>query len=253
MDAPSFLVSLSSLSSFFLLPSPIFPFIDRGPGFGIQQLLERNVKKILEKLLSKYDYQFQELAAHHTSVLHRIASMAFSDALEGSRQREMGGDTTTSEESIYKFMSEALDNLFQSKLQDVGPQIQIETLGDIRNDILSLQKNLNLLVHSGGIPKADFALSSAGARILHSHRPSDSFLPNLFHSIGLKFLDSNPPELMLKDDLNPGSCWGFAGNRGVAVIELSKPIFIESLSIDHPPKELAHTLNSAPRHFSVSV
>ncbi|VDP74553.1 unnamed protein product, partial [Schistosoma mattheei] len=60
---------------------------------------------------------------------------------------------------------------------------------------------------------------------------------------------------ILQPGNNPGDCWPFHGSKGQAIIRLSSPIIISSVTLEHLPRELAPNgrLDSAPRDFLVKA
>jgi len=55
--------------------------------------------------------------------------------------------------------------------------------------------------------------------------------------------------------VHPGECWAFNGSEGYLVVQLSAPIVVTEVAIEHIPVSLASSgnINSAPRDFTVWV
>lgn len=106
--------------------------------------------------------------------------------------------------------------------------------------------------HQDVLNTADFALESRGGRILHSktsatYQPLSFLLQRLFKSLGLSIWE-HPPELAIRANTNVGDCWTMAGSEGTLAILLSQPIHIQSVTIDHPSRELLlDGIHSAPK------
>ncbi|KAF9498025.1 hypothetical protein BDN71DRAFT_1386542, partial [Pleurotus eryngii] len=98
--------------------------------------------------------------------------------------------------------------------------------------------------------RPDFALSSAGARVIPAWTTptlklttsSRSWLPSFFHSPRF----GNPPEVALQPDLHNGNCWPFAGEVGQLAIALARPIYVQEVVIEHIPRQLSFDISSAP-------
>ena len=112
------------------------------------------------------------------------------------------------------------------------------------------------------VDKPDFALHSAGARVVES-LTSATYLnrKDRWGLLGkvIAFLSggsietSSPPENALSHDLVPGKCWAFAGHQANLTIQLASPILPKSVSLGHLPKSLAlnQTRGSALAQFNV--
>nr|CAX72637.1 Sad1/unc-84-like protein 2 [Schistosoma japonicum] len=103
----------------------------------------------------------------------------------------------------------------------------------------------------------DYALESAGGSIVGT-RCTKTYTEgaSLFSIFGLPLARlSNSPRTILQPGNNPGDCWPFHGNKGQAIIRLSSPIIVSSVTLEHLPKELAPNgrLDSAPRDFVVKA
>ena len=61
---------------------------------------------------------------------------------------------------------------------------------------------------------------------------ADAIVPSAFHFLGLDF-GIGRPEDALSSDMSLGSCWPMLGTYGIMTIKLSRPVMIESISIDH--------------------
>ena len=109
------------------------------------------------------------------------------------------------------------------------------------------------------LARVDFALHSAGARIIPSLtsdtvevRPSGlmSQLTGLLTG-GSGYAIGRPPVTALHHEVHTGHCWPFRGSRGQLGVALAAPVYITDITIDHVPREVAMDMRSAPRHMEV--
>ncbi|CAH8633007.1 unnamed protein product [Schistosoma intercalatum] len=103
----------------------------------------------------------------------------------------------------------------------------------------------------------DYALESSGGSIVGT-RCTKTYTEgaSLLSIFGLPLARlSNSPRTILQPGNNPGDCWPFHGSKGQAIIRLSSPVIISSVTLEHLPRELAPNgrLDSAPRDFLVKA
>ena len=83
----------------------------------------------------------------------------------------------------------------------------------------------------------------------------DVRLPSpVYHALGINGSPSATHGAFLHPDTQPGSCWPFAGSKGIATVQLPYTVMVESVSIDHVPKSLLmkdQDQSSAPRNIKV--
>lgn len=134
-----------------------------------------------------------------------------------------------------------------------GSMPSSEELQNIVNDIVesSLQR-----YSADTIGKTDYALFTAGARVIPSHTSSTySITPVSFTRRLLgKMLGSGiraygrPPVTALHPDTNVGMCWSFHGSAGEIGVKLARPaIPISGYTIDHASPLLVQDRSSAPQ------
>ncbi|GAA50480.1 SUN domain-containing protein 2 [Clonorchis sinensis] len=102
---------------------------------------------------------------------------------------------------------------------------------------------------------ADFALESAGGSIVGT-RCTRTYTERaaLFTIFGIPLARlSNSARTILQPSNNPGDCWAFHGSTGQAVIRLSAPIIITSVTLEHLPRVLSpnQRVDSAPKDFVI--
>jgi len=122
-------------------------------------------------------------------------------------------------------------------------------IGELVDDALSL-------FTQDGIGRADFALYSAGGRVLPSlTTPSYEITPSSWFSyvlgwpFGNGFATGLPPVTALHPDLNLGRCWSFAGSHGQLAIVLARSVHISEITIDHARP--AFDERSAPKQIAI--
>ncbi|CAM9231826.1 unnamed protein product [Chrysoparadoxa australica] len=59
------------------------------------------------------------------------------------------------------------------------------------------------------------------------------------------------PDEVMSSDMTPGRCWAMDGSIGEVVIRLSRPVAIESVTLEHLHPSIASDMTSAPADFSV--
>ncbi|KAF8968119.1 hypothetical protein BDZ97DRAFT_453842 [Flammula alnicola] len=113
-------------------------------------------------------------------------------------------------------------------------------------------------INKDGIAKADFALHSAGARVIPSLtspalevRPRGLGNQILGLFTGKGYFDFRPPITALHHEEHTGHCWPFAGEQGQLGVMLVAPAYIEEVTIDHVAKEVAFDMLTAPRRMEV--
>ncbi|KAF9410552.1 hypothetical protein HW555_010401 [Spodoptera exigua] len=106
---------------------------------------------------------------------------------------------------------------------------------------------------------ADYALESAGARILDTgdtveHLNYESPVGWALHVLTAWMCrECLGARAMIRPGVLPGECWAFKGSRGEATIRLLGTVRITGISIEHIPPHIAPTreISSAPRLIQV--
>ena len=110
--------------------------------------------------------------------------------------------------------------------------------------------------HQDMLDTADFALESRGGHIIFTKTSStfetiSPWIQRLRKTAGLSVL-THPPELAIRPETHAGECWSMAGNHGTLGILLSEPIMIQSVTIEHPSKNiLLQDIDSAPKDIEI--
>ncbi|XP_022829490.1 SUN domain-containing protein 2-like [Spodoptera litura] len=106
---------------------------------------------------------------------------------------------------------------------------------------------------------ADYALESAGARVLDTGDTVEHVIYESPVGWALHVLTSwmcrecLGARAIIRPGVLPGECWAFKGSRGEATIRLLGTVRITGISIEHIPPHIAPTreISSAPRLFQV--
>ncbi|KAJ1724291.1 hypothetical protein LPJ53_001443 [Coemansia erecta] len=105
------------------------------------------------------------------------------------------------------------------------------------------------------LAKTDFALLSAGARVIPG-LTSPTFEPAvrgvgqwLWRAAG--FISSMPPSTALDPATHIGECWPMQGSSGQIAVHLASAVDITEFALEHLPKSMAIDWRSAPRSVEV--
>ncbi|CAH8651506.1 unnamed protein product [Heterobilharzia americana] len=156
------------------------------------------------------------------------------------------------QQTLSKLIRESFDNLIRDHRTKLAPV----SLGKEVNWEHMIDKALHRFA-ADRTGLVDYALESAGGSIVGT-RCTKTYTEgaSLFSIFGVPLARlSNSPRTILQPGNNPGDCWPFHGSKGQAIIRLSSPINITSVTLEHLPKELAPNgrLDSAPRDFTIKA
>ena len=108
------------------------------------------------------------------------------------------------------------------------------------------------------ISRADFALHSAGARIIPSLTSHTlEMRPATLRGTVLSWMTGHGREMgrspitALHQDIHSGLCWPMSGDFGQLGVALSFPAYITDITIDHVATDVAFDLRTAPRDMEV--
>lgn len=112
------------------------------------------------------------------------------------------------------------------------------------------------LYHADQTNETDFALFSAGGRVIKSsqtsRKTSTDSIKAIFDSFFTAYMPTRPPHTMLIDDTQVGHCWPMQSNTGWAVIELRTSVIVKSVVYEHVPSGISPGGSlSAPKHMKV--
>ncbi|KAF8525803.1 hypothetical protein BU17DRAFT_40899 [Hysterangium stoloniferum] len=129
---------------------------------------------------------------------------------------------------------------------------------DVSDIIGSMVDRAMSRFYKDGLAKPDFALYSAGGRVIpqltsdtYEIKPK-SWGRYLVGSVtGSGYALGRPPVTALHHDVHVGNCWPFAGTRGQLGVLLARNAFISEVTIEHAPKDVAYDLRAAPREMEL--
>ena len=129
---------------------------------------------------------------------------------------------------------------------------------DVTGLITHLVDNAVSVISKDGLAKPDFALHSAGGRVIPSlTSPTFEIKPSTLRGVLFGALTGNgyaighPPVTALEPSLHAGRCWPLTGTTGQLGVALASPAYIEEITIDHVAKEVAFDMRTAPRQMEV--
>jgi len=139
--------------------------------------------------------------------------------------------------------------------QDVS-QVNIPTKdgSDARQAILNLIEAALEVYSADRIARRDFALYSAGARVIPSlTSPTYKLQTRSYFGFGGSKQDSaRPPVLALHHDTSPGMCWAFDGDDGQLGIGLARKVIVSDITLEHVASSISlEAGSSAPRDVAV--
>ncbi|KAJ2770823.1 hypothetical protein IWQ57_002483 [Coemansia nantahalensis] len=103
--------------------------------------------------------------------------------------------------------------------------------------------------------KTDFALFSAGARIIPAltsptfEPPARGLAQRLWRGLGM--ISSHPPAMILDPGSHVGECWPMRGASGQVAIHLAQPVDVTDFAVEHVARSIAIDWRSAPRRIEI--
>lgn len=141
-----------------------------------------------------------------------------------------------------------------------GDAVTVHTSsGQNVNEIIgSLVDNAVTRFYKDGIAKPDFALYSAGGRVI-PQLTSNTFevKPRSWSKYivgavtGRGYIMGRPPVTALHPDINVGNCWPFAGTSGQIGVLLARNVNVTEVTIEHVPTDISYDIRSAPRQMEL--
>ncbi len=227
---------------------------------SLRALMRQEVQDSSRALISRDD--FSHLLDSELSVIKAQMEKKFNanldtvkDELWTSIQRT--GDAYKASGSLSSGSAQLLKRLSGA---DSGASANLADGGDGRETVLALIDEALERYSADRIGKQDFALFSAGGRIIPSLTSPDyeikspsSWLSKLVPGSGSPSIVKGRSAVMaIHKDSAPGMCWPFAGSDGQLGVALSQPVVVSDLTFEHAPKSLVgDAIASAPREISV--
>ncbi|KAG0057564.1 hypothetical protein BGZ83_008146 [Gryganskiella cystojenkinii] len=148
--------------------------------------------------------------------------------------------------------AKAKANAASSQQLDIFSSWQKKAISDMIEDALG----------TDGTAKPDFALYSAGGRVL-PHLTTASFSQprqklTLLGRWGGQFLVPHPkvreprvPEKAIQPGMHAGECWAMQGDHGQLGIRLSRTIVVTEITLEHVDRRVSLDVGSAPRQVEI--
>ncbi|GBC05462.1 hypothetical protein RclHR1_06230022 [Rhizophagus clarus] len=128
----------------------------------------------------------------------------------------------------------------------------------VRQEIRKAVEEMLYTYSQDKLNKADFALSSGGAKIIvpltsptYEQWPTQWIKIAIAKLTGSGITRGKPPITALQPETHVGQCWPFAGQQGQLAVLLSRRIYVTSITYDHVSKTVAMGTTSAPKEFEV--
>ncbi|CAG8546192.1 1546_t:CDS:2 [Acaulospora colombiana] len=162
------------------------------------------------------------------------------------------------EEMLHKFVPSIVSNVLRDKMINV----QLPDTEKLNEFVTKVAHRIFMeYVKSDILNIPDFALGSGGSRIIHSYTSRsyvempESFAGKLWARItGRGMVVGLSPSVAVTSDNSVGKCFAFAGDKGQLAIQLSRSIYITSITYQHIDRALAlddDNLRSAPARLAI--
>lgn len=221
------------------------------------QVLQSEIESIKATLEETFNRNAQEM---QNDILGKVRSQQTLFEESGSWSKSRGG--SQQQQQQHRGAAAALSSVDLSFLQTKDGS-------DPTNSILALIETALETYSSDRINKADYALYSAGGRIIPSMTSPSlqfsspgsvqrsswlSWVPGMGSSSATEHLRSRSPVVALHHDNSPGMCWPFEGQTGQLGIHLAQSVLVTDITFEHPPASLLFGDNSAaPKEVTVSA
>ncbi|GJJ08262.1 hypothetical protein Clacol_002472 [Clathrus columnatus] len=141
-----------------------------------------------------------------------------------------------------------------------GDAVTVRT-GDgqsVNEMIGALVDNAVTRFYKDGIAKPDYALYSAGGRVIpqltsntYEIKPRSWTKYVISTVTGRGSVMGRPPVTALHPDINVGNCWPFEGSSGQLGVLLARNVYVSEVTIEHVPRDIAYDIRSAPRQMEL--
>lgn len=192
----------------------------------------------------------------HIELKHQIGSMEYELQLMNIDMRRLIGSFHPNNRHLAKGMRQVQQREIASKIKIYRKLEEFESnLKLLTNSVEELE--LQSYVDRTG--RADFALESAGGRILSIGKTQLLSSTNVWSLFMTHFMVKpstvtlNGPRNIIQPSIYPGECFAFVG-VGEVSIKLIRSVFIDTISIEHILSEMSveGTIYAAPSEFTVS-
>ncbi|KAJ1944119.1 hypothetical protein FBU59_002692, partial [Linderina macrospora] len=175
--------------------------------------------------------------------------------LQGGRRVVSGGRGGVSLGDVRELVDAAIREQ-EKELRELLKPEWLETDGDVAYDNVArmIEGALNRFANDR-IGKTDFALFSAGSRIIpgltsqtYEATPHGLFQKAL-RAIGMT--SSQPPTAIIDPNTHVGECWPMRGPSGQVAVHLGQVVDLTEFGLEHVAKSVAIDWRSAPRNIEI--
>lgn len=167
-----------------------------------------------------------------------------------------------SKNDFLDILNTELHRLKEEMLENIAKQRKVHVDIDMNDDSVSAIQQLidsALQKYSEDVlAMPDYALLSSGARVIptltsKNYEVYPRSLQGRFTALisGVGITRGAPPQVALHPDNHVGQCWSFHGSVGELGIQLSRPVIVTDITVEHVSRHVAHDLKSAPREIEV--
>ncbi|XP_030754330.1 SUN domain-containing protein 1-like isoform X2 [Sitophilus oryzae] len=163
-------------------------------------------------------------------------------------------DVETANTQVKNIIDARLDTLY--KISEIGNEIKDlrQSQNNFRQSVQKMVENEINKMYSDKTGRTDFALESAGGRIVQLSPGTENYGQPKNSLLGISLCEGmHGPRAMIQTGTSPGECWAFKGSNGGAVIKLLGKIKIDAISLEHISKTISPSGDSttAPKDFTV--
>ncbi|KAL1494554.1 hypothetical protein ABEB36_010134 [Hypothenemus hampei] len=129
-----------------------------------------------------------------------------------------------------------------------------ESRSNFKHSILETIRNEIDKIYMDKTGLTDFALESAGGRIVHLTPGTENYGQPKNSLLGISICEGmHGPRAIIQTGTLPGECWALKGSSGGVVVKLLGSIKVNAISMEHISKNISPSGDSttAPKDFSV--
>uniref|UniRef100_J3KYM1 SUN domain-containing protein n=1 Tax=Oryza brachyantha TaxID=4533 RepID=J3KYM1_ORYBR len=163
------------------------------------------------------------------------------DALAGLKRMEF-----LRKDEFEKFWNEVKETLGSGS----GTEVDLDQIRALAREIAMREIEKHA---ADGIGRVDYAVASAGGKVVRHSEAYDSGKRGGFLSTILGGDSANPQQKMLQPSFGePGQCFPLQGSSGFVEIKLRKGIIPDAITLEHVSKDVAYDMSTAPKDCRVS-
>lgn len=158
-------------------------------------------------------------------------------------------------DSLVKEVEGLRSDLLQKIEGSKSPVTADSTLGRMIMEFVDRAIDIHNADRTGRI---DFAMKAAGGRIIAASRTetgkpaSNANFISWIGSVLPYGRNGRSVDAVLEPNTKLGQCWPMDGTRGFVIIQLSKPIYVSHVSLEHVHYSMAVDPTTAPRNFELT-